>query len=135
MASALRAGRGAEISVGHDRLDACSVCAAACVPKRCGRCGKRRYCGRACQMKDWKSHKAQCLVEPANRCGVCGAGATATSPACGHGLCGACDAAHRSLPRPKATRRVVAKCPLCRGPGQAASAAILEDEVPVLLAR
>ena len=51
----------------------CDVCHATCKPKHCGRCGKRAYCGVACQKADWASHKARCQTKRPARCAVCAA--------------------------------------------------------------
>lgn len=46
----------------------CDVChcheTLAQVIKKCGGCQKRLYCSKACQRRDWPSHKAVCKVSP-----------------------------------------------------------------------
>ncbi|KAJ6625844.1 hypothetical protein B0H10DRAFT_2174053 [Mycena sp. CBHHK59/15] len=42
----------------------CSVCHKSGEISRCGSCKKRYYCGRACQISDWKSHKKSCSETP-----------------------------------------------------------------------
>lgn len=39
--------------------NACFVCEAA-PARRCAGCRLARYCSRACQVRDWRHHKAQC---------------------------------------------------------------------------
>ena len=131
--ASLQAGRGAELAQ-ETQLKPCDVCHATCKPKHCGRCGKRAYCGVACQKADWASHKARCQTKRPARCAVCAAPETATAPPCGHGLCAACDAALATAP---AVARVASRprCPACRDPEQPAAGAVLEDEVPLLLRR
>ena len=46
-------------------LRECDVCGTRCVAKRCGRCGRRSYCGVRCQREDWASHRVACGVAPA----------------------------------------------------------------------
>ena len=70
-------------------LRECDVCGTRCVAKRCGRCGRRSYCGVRCQREDWASHRVACGVAPAAACAVCARGGTTTAPPCGHGLCAA----------------------------------------------
>ena len=52
-------------------LRECDVCGTRCVAKRCGRCGRRSYCGVRCQREDWASHRVACGVVPAAACAVC----------------------------------------------------------------
>lgn len=111
-------------------LRECDVCGTRCVAKRCGRCGRRSYCGVRCQREDWASHRVACGVAPAAACAVCARGGTTTAPPCGHGLCAACEYALSKRRKPGRP-----KCPRCRAPEQSESALILEDEVPLLRAR
>ena len=111
-------------------LRECDVCGTRCVAKRCGRCGRRSYCGVRCQREDWASHRVACGVAPAAACAVCARGVTSTAPPCGHGLCAACEYALSKRRKPGRP-----KCPRCRAPEQSESALILEDEVPLLRAR
>ena len=40
----------------------CVVCRSVSTPlKRCAGCGKRLYCGKACQKQDWHAHRLACL--------------------------------------------------------------------------
>ena len=42
-------------------LEECNVCMEDDVPLQCSRCKSVRYCGKACQKKDWKKgHKLRC---------------------------------------------------------------------------
>ena len=111
-------------------LRECDVCGTRCVAKRCGRCGRRSYCGVRCQREDWASHRVACGVAPAAACAVCARAGTTTAPPCGHGLCAACEYALSKRRKPGRP-----KCPRCRAPEQSESALILEDEVPLLRAR
>ena len=111
-------------------LRECDVCGTRCVAKRCGRCGRRSYCGVRCQREDWASHRVACGVVPAAACAVCARGGRTTAPPCGHGLCAACEYALSKRRKPGRP-----KCPRCRAPEQSESALVLEDEVPLLRAR
>lgn len=42
--------------------DECRVCQEAPGPLKCAICGVQRYCGRDCQRRDAKRHKAQCPI-------------------------------------------------------------------------
>ena len=39
---------------------ACAACGAADAPLMCAGCRGARYCGRECQKRDWRAHKAAC---------------------------------------------------------------------------
>lgn len=39
----------------------CNYCGIIINLKQCSKCKKVRYCGRDCQLKDWKDHKKDCL--------------------------------------------------------------------------
>ena len=44
----------------------CAVCGAA-AEKRCSKCHNEWYCGRECQLKAWKGHKALCKLVSQDR--------------------------------------------------------------------
>jgi hypothetical protein len=45
------------------RLDVCTACGVHDAPlSKCAACGQVAYCGKACQRKDWPSHKPRCAA-------------------------------------------------------------------------
>ena len=49
----------------HKLVRPCSLCGCLARCQLCAKCQKVRYCGRACQSRDWASHKAACHASPA----------------------------------------------------------------------
>jgi hypothetical protein len=46
-----------------DRLDSCASCNKICLCNTCARCHRKKYCGKRCQVHDWKrGHSRECVA-------------------------------------------------------------------------